>query len=100
MFVEGGIITRKPPQLAQTFKDGAFLMAIQNQVPIVPITLLNNHQILWDEQLILSRLPIRAVVHEPISTIGLKTSNLAELKEKTWNIIQNELNKYHGISIE
>lgn len=100
MFVEGGIITRKPPKLAQPFKDGAFLMAIQNQVPIVPITLLNNHQILWDEQLILSRLPIRAVVHEPISTIGLKTSNMDELKEKTWNIIQNELNKYHGVSIQ
>ncbi len=100
MFVEGGIVTRNPPHMAKPFKDGAFLMAIQNQVPIVPITLLNNHQILWDEQLILSWLPIRAIVHEPISTIGLKTSNLDELKEKTWDIIQNELNKYHGISIE
>jgi 1-acyl-sn-glycerol-3-phosphate acyltransferase len=100
MFAEGGILTRNPPQMASPFKDGAFLMAIQNQVPIVPITLLNNHQILWDEELLISNLPIRAVVHNPIETIGLKTSNMDELKEKTWNIIQNELNIYHGIDVK
>jgi 1-acyl-sn-glycerol-3-phosphate acyltransferase len=97
MFAEGGILTRKPPQLSQPFKDGAFLMAIQNQVPIVPITLLNNHQIIWDEELIISRLPLNAVVHKPIETKGLKTSNMDELKEMTYRIIQSELNAYHGI---
>jgi 1-acyl-sn-glycerol-3-phosphate acyltransferase len=97
MFAEGGILTRNPPQMASPFKDGAFLMAIQNQVPIVPITLLNNHQIIWDEELIISRLPVRAVVHKPIETKGLKTSNMDELKEKTWHIIQDELDKFHGI---
>jgi 1-acyl-sn-glycerol-3-phosphate acyltransferase len=97
MFAEGGIVTRNPPQMAAPFKDGAFLLAIQNQVPIVPVTLLSHHQIIWDEELIISRLPIRAIVHKPISTVGLKTSNMDELKEQTWNIIQNELNKYHGI---
>jgi 1-acyl-sn-glycerol-3-phosphate acyltransferase len=97
MFAEGGIVTRNPPQMVTPFKDGAFLMAIQNQVPIVPISLLTNHQIIWDEENILSRIPIKAVVHKPISTIGLKTSNMDELKEQTWQIIQSELNKYHHI---
>ncbi|MES2797653.1 MAG: lysophospholipid acyltransferase family protein [Bacteroidota bacterium] len=100
MFAEGGIVTRNPPQMAKAFKEGAFLMAIQNQVPIVPITLLNNHQIIWDEDLIMKRLPVKAIVHKPISTIGMKTSNMDELKEKTWNTIQNELNRYHGIDLE
>jgi 1-acyl-sn-glycerol-3-phosphate acyltransferase len=66
-------------------------------VPIVPITLLNNHQIIWDEELIISRLPLNAVVHKPIETKGLKTSNMDELKEMTYRIIQSELNAYHGI---
>jgi 1-acyl-sn-glycerol-3-phosphate acyltransferase len=100
MFAEGGIVTRNPPQMATPLKDGAFLMAIQNQVPIVPVTLLNNHQIIWDEDLLMRRLPVKAVIHQPISTIGLKTSNMDELKEKTYQIIQNELNKYHGIVVE
>jgi 1-acyl-sn-glycerol-3-phosphate acyltransferase len=98
MFAEGGILTRNPPQMIKPFKDGAFLMAIQHQVPIVPITLLNSYQIIWDEDLLMSRLPIRAIVHEPINTMGLKTSNMDELKEQTWNIIQNELDKFHGVS--
>jgi 1-acyl-sn-glycerol-3-phosphate acyltransferase len=99
MFAEGGIITRNPPQMASPLKDGAFLMAIQNQVPIVPITLLTNHQILWDEELLISNLPIKAVVHKPLETKGLKTSNMDELKEQTFEIIQNELNKYHGVIV-
>lgn len=98
MFAEGGIITQNPPQMVKPFKDGAFLMAIQNQVQIVPITLLNNYQIIWHDDMLMSRLPIKATVHSPISTVGLKTSNMDELKEKTWNIIQNELDNYHGIT--
>ncbi len=97
IFAEGGIITRNPPQMASPFKDGAFLMAIQNQVQIVPVTLLTNHQILWHDQLLLKKLPIKAVIHKPLDTKGLKTSNMDELKEETFDIIQNELNKYHNI---
>lgn len=100
IFAEGGIVTRKPPQMVAPFKDGAFLMAIQNQVPIVPITLLNNHQIIWDEDLLMTRLPVKAVIHKPISTLGMKTSNMDELKEQTWQIIQSELNNYHNVETE
>jgi 1-acyl-sn-glycerol-3-phosphate acyltransferase len=97
MFAEGGIITQNPPQMAYPFKDGAFIMAIQMQKPIVPISLLNNHQIIWHDDLLLTRLPVKAVIHQPIETIGLKMEDLENLKEKVWNIIQNELNNYHKI---
>jgi 1-acyl-sn-glycerol-3-phosphate acyltransferase len=95
MFAEGGIITRHPPQLAHPFKEGAFVMAIHQQKPIVPITLLNNHEIIWDADMLMRRLPVRAVVHEPILTIGMKSENAKELSEKVWHIIQNELNSYY-----
>ena len=35
IFPEGGIKTKKIPQLAP-FKDGAFIMAIEKQIPILP----------------------------------------------------------------
>ena len=95
IYPEGGIRTKKPPQM-HTFMDGAFKMAIQQQVPIVPVTLLTNYKILPDEgKLRLYRNPLRAVVHEPLSTIGLTQADTTALKEKCFQIIDETLREYH-----
>ena len=96
IYPEGGIRTKKPPQM-HTFMDGAFKMAIQQQVPIVPVTLLTNYKILPDEgKLRLYRNPLRAVVHEPLSTIGLTQADTTALKEKCFQIIDETLREYHN----
>jgi hypothetical protein len=41
---------------------------------------------------------MRAIVHEPISTIGMTQADATDLKEKTFQVIQSALNKYHGIT--
>jgi len=95
IYPEGGIRTKKPPQM-HAFMDGAFKMAIQQQVPIVPVTLLNNYKILPDEgKLRLYRNPLRAVVHEPLSTLGLTQADTTTLKEKCFQIINETLREYH-----
>lgn len=95
IYPEGGIRTKKPPQM-HTFMDGAFKMAIQQQVPVVPVTLLTNYKILPDEgKLRLYRNPLRAVVHEPLSTIGLTQADTTALKEKCFQIIDETLREYH-----
>ncbi|KAB7730458.1 1-acyl-sn-glycerol-3-phosphate acyltransferase [Rudanella paleaurantiibacter] len=92
IFPEGGILTKEPPKMAYPFKDGAFIMAIQQQVPIVPMTLVNNHYILPDESPIRMRWsPVKVVFHEPIPTTGLTPNDLDQLKEQTFRIIDNEL---------
>ncbi|MCP9770395.1 1-acyl-sn-glycerol-3-phosphate acyltransferase [Lacihabitans sp. LS3-19] len=89
---EGGIISKEIPKMHQPFKDGAFLLAIGSQVPIVPITFLNLYDIMPDK-IIHWALP-RVVIHEPIFTVGLNKDDLEDLKKKVYDTIQNEIDKY------
>ena len=69
-------------------------MAIQQQVPIVPVTLLNNYKILPDVPKVRMHWhPLRAVIHPPIETKGLTQDNIEWLKEETYRIIDAELMK-------
>lgn len=91
IFPEGGIRATEPPQMVP-FKDGAFTMAIQQQVPVVPVTLLNNYQILPDKSPVrLHWHPLRAVVHTPIETKGMTQDDVDRLREETYTIINAEL---------
>lgn len=94
IFPEGGINTKEVPKMTYPFKDGAFVMAIQQQVPIVPITLANNYKILPDAYpLRIHRARVEVVFHEPILTAGLTQDNMETLKEQTFSVIDAELNK-------
>jgi 1-acyl-sn-glycerol-3-phosphate acyltransferase len=90
IFPEGGI-TKESPTLTR-FKPGAFKLAIQNQVPIIPITLLDNHKRLPDGN-ILGGTPgkMRMIVHRPVEVTNLKPEDENELKQKVYSIIEKAL---------
>ncbi|MFD2932303.1 lysophospholipid acyltransferase family protein [Spirosoma flavum] len=93
IFPEGGIRAVEMPQMTP-FKDGAFTMAIQQQVPIVPITLLTNYRILPDKSPVRFHWhPLRAVIHPPIETVGMTQESVEHLKQETYQIIDAELKK-------
>ena len=96
MYPEGGIRTDNPPQLA-TFKNGPFKVAIQKQIPVVPITIPFNYTILPDDGKLLMR-PIRPVlvIHPPIDTTGLGVGDVTKLRDKTYSIIERELQRFHN----
>ncbi len=81
------------------FKNGAFKLAIEKQVPIVPVVNLNNWQFLQNGGFFKSNgrpgIP-RIIVGDPIDTKGLTEENIAELKEKVFNFTQQELDKFYG----
>ncbi|MCC6722823.1 MAG: 1-acyl-sn-glycerol-3-phosphate acyltransferase [Bacteroidia bacterium] len=93
VFPEGGIKNSYPK--LSSFKSGAFRLAIENQIPIVPITIIDN----W------KRMPgggfanglhpgkMRMIIHRAIPTLGLKPEQKDELKEKVFGIIETELKK-------
>lgn len=92
-FPEGGISSEKPPQMAR-FKDGAFKLALSKQIPIIPVTLSYNHLILPDDGKFLLRYKrVNVVIHEPIPVEGLGPKGVTELKEKSFNTIQEQLYK-------
>ena len=86
-----GTISEKPGEEMLPFKDGAFQLAIAAGVPIVPITMPLNHRFMPDVGGIRIRYtPLRAVIHEPISTKGLTQADAEELKQRVFAIIASE----------
>jgi 1-acyl-sn-glycerol-3-phosphate acyltransferase len=80
------------------FKNGAFKLAIDKQVPIVPVTYLNNWKLLQNGGFFKAhgRPGIsRVVIHEPIPTVGMTEKDLLSLRTKVYEIIQKELDDYN-----
>jgi 1-acyl-sn-glycerol-3-phosphate acyltransferase len=80
------------------FKNGAFKLAIEKQVPIVPVTFLNNWKLLQNGGFFKAHGKpgiSRIVVHEPISTVGMTEDDLVSLRTKVYGVIQAELEKYN-----
>lgn len=91
IFPEGGITTGEPPHMNR-FKDGAFSLAIDKQIQLIPVTLSFNHLILPDDgRLLLNFRKGKIVIHPPLSTEGMTSKNLPALREKCYEIIQNQL---------
>ena len=90
IFPEGGIYTKNPPQMI-TFKNGAFRMAMEKQIPIIPVTLSYNHLILPDNgKLLVHWSPAKMVLHEPLFPDTFESEKA--LKEKCFYVIQSQLN--------
>lgn len=96
-FPEGGIRLKEFPQMV-IFQDGAFRLAAEFDLPIVPITFLDNHQILPDDELLLiQRRKCRVVYHTPIRAKDATDEEIKKLKQDVHRVIQDELDKTHGV---
>ena len=94
MFPEGGILTKNPPEMAR-FKDGAFRIAIEQQISIIPVTIPYNWIVLPDKkELNLKSGKLKIVFHEPIDARGMQPEDLQALKCSTFQIIDEQLKKY------
>jgi len=95
IFPEGGV----PEEhiMLDAFKDGAFRLAINHQIPIVPITFYDNKKRF--SYTFFSGGPgrMRAKIHKFISTEGLNTKDTKSLNEKTRTIIWEELSSVNSI---
>lgn len=92
MFPEGTIPDNAP--ILGRFKVGAFKLAIDKQVPIVPITMPSNYKRLEMKGLFSGKASpgiAKVVIHEPISTIGMTEEDIPTLQNKVYNIINSEL---------
>jgi 1-acyl-sn-glycerol-3-phosphate acyltransferase len=91
IFPEGGIITKHPPHMVK-FKDGAFRVAIEKQIPIVPVTIPYNWIILQDQPVLqLKRGLMKVIFHEPIETNYYSMERIDELKDRVFAVINQEL---------
>jgi 1-acyl-sn-glycerol-3-phosphate acyltransferase len=97
VFPEGTISENVPEMLK--FKNGAFKLAIDKQVPVIPITFFTNHKRLEMAGLFCGKAGpgiAKAVIHEPIPTKGMTDKDLVPLRDKVFNIINKELTAYNS----
>ncbi len=96
IFPEGGINSRRPPEMAR-FKDGAFRLAIEKQIPIVPVTIPYNWIISPDDgKFLLNRHENMIIFHDPISAKGMTMDDVGELKSRVFKVIDQELKIRNG----
>lgn len=92
-FPEGGIfITPEEIPYMRPFKDGAFNLAVEKKVPLVPITMHYNYRILPDvKPMRFHRHVCKLTVHDPLFPVGESEDEMKQLKNRVFEIIQQEL---------
>jgi len=95
IFPEGGI--PEPGIILQDFKDGAFSLAIQFQIPIVPMSFYDCEDkfpyFFAYNYFVGSPGRLRAQVHDFIETKGMTQDDKPSLKEKVFKLMKNDLEK-------
>ena len=96
LFPEGTILHNCP--VVGRFKNGPFRLAIEKQVPIVPITFLNNWILLPDNfKTRIGRPGIaKVIMHEPIETKGMNENDLEALKQKVHDVISKPIQEKYA----
>lgn len=84
IFPEGG---RAFNGKLQTMAAGAAWMAIKAQVPLVPLTMVGTYELLPIHVYALRPRPLKLIVGEPISTVGMTTRDAEALTERMRAVI-------------
>jgi 1-acyl-sn-glycerol-3-phosphate acyltransferase len=87
-FVEG---TRSTDGRLLPFKKGAFRTAIEQQIPLLPVTLVGTRDILRNGTVSLFPGSARLVVHPCIETEGMDASDTDELLARSRKVIQSAM---------
>jgi len=93
IFPEGGIQDEFYPPKLMPFKNGPFRLAIEKQVPIVPISIINAWDLIWDDGSRFGSRPgvCNIYIHKPIFTDKLALKEDELLKETVFNTINSKL---------
>ena len=95
IFPEGGVPSDENIVLDE-FKDGAFRLAIEHQIAIVPLTFADNKK--HFSYTFYSGGPgiMRVKVHKPVPTIGKTLNDKKEIKDETRTVIYHQLLKFNA----
>ena len=69
------------------FKAGVFLLAIEQQIPLVPLSVAGSREVMPRDRLMVTPGPVQVTVHEPISTAGMSRREARALAKRVRDII-------------
>ncbi|KAL2123987.1 hypothetical protein VTJ04DRAFT_352 [Mycothermus thermophilus] len=90
IFPEGTRSYTKEPTLLP-FKKGAFHLAVQAQVPIVPVVVANYSHVFWIKGMVFKSGRVPCKVLDPIPTTGLTAADVDDLTRTTRELMLKEL---------
>lgn len=97
VFPEGG---RTYAHRTQPFRRGAFLLAIEAGVPVVPVALIGNSGVLHEGNRTARPGRLRVVIGEPVPTEGMERREAAALAGRVRAWIESELARYDDPATE
>lgn len=80
--------TRSRDAELMPFKKGAFRIAIDNGMPIVPVTIIGSERVWKPGSKLIRGGPVRLVIHEPVSTTGLTQNDIGDLRDRVRGVVQ------------
>lgn len=88
IFPEGRIGNEYPPVLHE-FKNGPFRLAIERQIPIIPVCIDQIWELMWDNGFRYGSKPGISTlwVHAPIETTGMTVEDADRLKEQVYQAL-------------
>lgn len=94
IFPEATIPDDYPPTL-HPFKNGAFRLAIELKIPILPVTSVDTWKVLWDTGIQYGSRPgiCDIFVHKPIETAQLTLDDADALRDEVYDIIKQKFEK-------
>lgn len=97
VFPEGGVLVKQEnlPQMV-SFRDGAFRLSAENNIPILPVTMPYNYLLVPDgEPLRLHPHICKLIIHDPVYPRGASDEDIKWLRDEVFKVIQGELLAHH-----
>lgn len=93
VFPEG---TRSRDGTVARFKGGVFLLAIEHQLPIVPVSVAGSWRVMLKDSVTVHPGEVVVTIHPPVSTEGMTRANARELTERVRAIIESAATQVRG----
>lgn len=92
IFPEGKIDDYYPPKLHE-FKNGPFRLAIEKNIALVPVSIINAWKVMCDDGVKYGSKPgiCDIYIHKPIETLNFVADEADRLKEKVFNLVKSKL---------
>ena len=89
-----GLIGNEYPPILHEFKNGPFKLAINHKIDILPVTIIDNWKLLWDDGKISGMRPgiSKVYIHKPVDCSLLTDNDDEQLKELVYRKIAFKLN--------
>lgn len=84
VFPEG---TRSVDGTIQRFKGGSFALAVEAELPVVPITIVGSRHVMTKGQLIVRPGAVSVTIHDPIETADVPRDGVREMADRVRDVV-------------